>query len=160
MPLTASMPRRTCPSSYHRGSNEPPETFFQHREASNTAYNHLVDVVVENMNKVNAAIGTNYKPFNYYGAPDATDVIVAMGSVCGTLEEVVDVMTAQGKKVGVLEVHLFRPFSAKHMLSELAGDRSASGGSGPHQGTRCLWRAPVPGMWRRCSATPAARTSG
>ena len=104
---------------YHRGSNEPPETFFQHREASNTAYNHLVDVVVENMNKVNAAIGTNYKPFNYYGAPDATDVIVAMGSVCGTLEEVVDVMTAQGKKVGVLEVHLFRPFSAKHMLSEL-----------------------------------------
>lgn len=61
-----------------------------------------------------------------------------MGSVFGTLEEVVDVMTAQGKKVGVLEVHLFRPFSAKHMLSELAGDRSASGGSGPHQGARCL----------------------
>ncbi|MDY3014059.1 MAG: pyruvate:ferredoxin (flavodoxin) oxidoreductase [Evtepia sp.] len=104
---------------YHRGSNEPPETFFQHREASNTAYNNIVDVVVENMNKVNAKIGTNYKPFNYYGAPDATDVIVAMGSVCGTLEEVVDVMTAQGKKVGIIEVHLYRPFSAKHFLSEL-----------------------------------------
>ncbi|MCI8415048.1 MAG: pyruvate:ferredoxin (flavodoxin) oxidoreductase, partial [Ruminiclostridium sp.] len=104
---------------YHRGSNEPPETFFQHREASNTAYNDLVGVVVENMNKVNEKLGTHYKPFNYYGAPDATDVIVAMGSVCGTLEEVVDVMTAQGKKVGVLEVHLFRPFSAKHLLSEL-----------------------------------------
>ena len=104
---------------YHRGSNEPPETFFQHREASNTMYNNLVDVVIGNMNKVNEKIGTNYKPFNYYGAPDATDVIVAMGSVCGTLEEVVDVMTAQGKKVGVLEVHLFRPFSAKHMISEL-----------------------------------------
>ncbi len=104
---------------YHRGSNEPPETFFQHREASNTMYNDLVDVVVGNMEKVNAKIGTNYKPFNYYGAPDATDVIVAMGSVCGTLEEVVDVMTAGGAKVGVLEVHLFRPFSAKHLLAEL-----------------------------------------
>ena len=104
---------------YHRGTNEPPETFFQHREASNVMYNDFVDVVVENMNKVNASIGTNYKPFNYYGAPDATDVIVAMGSVCGTLEEVVDAMIAQGKKVGVLEVHLYRPFSAKHMLAEL-----------------------------------------
>ena len=104
---------------YHRGSNEPPETFFQHREASNTMYNDLVGVVVENMNKVNEKLGTHYKPFNYYGAPDATDVIIAMGSVCGTLEEVVDVMTAQGKKVGVLEVHLFRPFSAKHFLEEL-----------------------------------------
>ena len=104
---------------FHRGTNEPPETFFQHREASNVMYNDLVDVVVGNMNKVNEAIGTNYKPFNYYGAPDATDVIVAMGSVCGTLEEVVDAMTAAGKKVGVLEVHLYRPFSAKHMLAEL-----------------------------------------
>ena len=104
---------------YHRGSNEPPETFFQHREASNLTYDKLVDIVVGNMNKVNEAIGTNYKPFNYYGAPDATDVVVAMGSVCGTLEEVVDVMTAKGAKVGVLEVHLYRPFSAKHMLSEL-----------------------------------------
>ena len=104
---------------YHRGSNEPPETFFQHREASNPMYDNLVDIVVGNLNKVNEKIGTNYKPFNYYGAPDATDVVVAMGSVCGTLEEVVDVLTAQGKKVGVLEVHLYRPFSAKHMLSEL-----------------------------------------
>ncbi|MCF0123025.1 MAG: pyruvate:ferredoxin (flavodoxin) oxidoreductase [Ruminiclostridium sp.] len=104
---------------YHRGTNEPPETFFQHREASNTMYNDFVDVVVENMNKVNASIGTNYKPFNYYGAPDATDIVVAMGSVCGTLEEVVDVLNAQGKKVGVLEVHLYRPFSPKHMLAEL-----------------------------------------
>ena len=104
---------------YHRGSNESPETFFQHREASNLAYNHLVEIVVENMEKVNQRIGTNYKPFNYYGAPDATDVVVAMGSVCGTLEEVVDALMAQGRKVGVLEVHLYRPFSARHLLAEL-----------------------------------------
>ena len=104
---------------YHRGSNESPETFFQHREASNTAYNRLVETVVENMEKVNQRIGTNYKPFNYYGAPDATDVVVAMGSVCGTLEEVVDVLLAQGRKVGVLEVHLYRPFSSRHLLAEL-----------------------------------------
>ena len=104
---------------FHRGSNEPPETFFQHREASNKKYDELVEVVAGNMEKVNEKIGTNYKPFNYYGAPDATDVIVAMGSVCGTLEEVVDVMTAAGKKVGVLEVHLFRPFSVKHMMAVL-----------------------------------------
>ncbi len=104
---------------YHRGSNEPPETFFQHREASNLSYDRILDAVVGNMNKINEKLGTNYKPFNYYGAPDATDVVVAMGSVCGTLEEVVDVMTAQGKKVGILEVHLYRPFSAKHLLAEL-----------------------------------------
>ncbi len=82
------------------GSNESPETFFQHREASNTAYNRLVETVVENMEKVNQRIGTNYKPFNYYGAPDATDVVGGHGPVCGTLEEVVDVLPGPGEKSG------------------------------------------------------------
>ncbi|MEE1286049.1 MAG: pyruvate:ferredoxin (flavodoxin) oxidoreductase [Ruminobacter sp.] len=102
---------------YCMGSAEQPETFFQHREACNSAYLSTIDVVEKYMNMVNEKIGTNYKPFNYYGAEDATEVVVAMGSVCEALEEVVDYLNAQGKKVGVLEVHLYRPFSVKHLLS-------------------------------------------
>ena len=99
------------------GSAEQPETFFQHREASNTAYLETADIVNEYMQKVNAKIGTDYKPFNYYGAPDATEIIVAMGSVCDAIEELVDYLNgSKGKKVGVLEVHLYRPFSVKYML--------------------------------------------
>ncbi len=101
------------------GSAEQPETFFQHREACNTAYEQTIDVFVEYMNKVNEKIGTNYKPFNYYGDPNATDIIVAMGSVCEATEEVVDYLMEQGKKVGIIEVHLYRPFSVKHMLEVL-----------------------------------------
>ncbi len=99
------------------GSAEQPETFFQHREASNTAYNETPDIVAAYMDKVNAKIGTDYKPFNYYGAPDATDIIVAMGSVCDAAEELIDKLIADGKKVGMVEVHLYRPFSAKYMLN-------------------------------------------
>ena len=76
-----------------------------------------MDIVVEYMNKVNAKIGTDYKPFNYYGAPDAEEIIVAMGSVCDAAEEVIDYLRAKGKKVGIVEVHLYRPFSPKHMLA-------------------------------------------
>lgn len=101
------------------GSAEQPETFFQHREASNKAYIDTVDTVVKYMNAVNEKIGTNYKPFNYYGAPNAKEIVVAMGSVCEALEELVDYLNAKGKKVGILEVHLYRPFSIKHMLSEI-----------------------------------------
>ena len=97
------------------------------------------------MEKVNQRIGTNYKPFNYYGAPDATDVVVAMGSVCGTLEEVVDVLLAQGRKVGVLEVHLYRPFSSRHLLAELPDTLQRLAVLGPHQGARRLRRTPLPG---------------
>ena len=102
---------------HSNGSAEQPETFFQHREACNTAYNEAVDIVEEYMNKVNEKIGTDYKPFNYYGAPDAEEIIVAMGSVCDATEEVIDYLNARGRKVGIVEVHLFRPFSPKHMLS-------------------------------------------
>lgn len=99
------------------GSAEQPETFFQHREASNSAYDETVETVAEYMDKVNEKIGTNYKPFNYYGAPDATEIIVAMGSVCDAAEELIDYLVAQGKKVGMIEVHLYRPFSPKYLLN-------------------------------------------
>ena len=101
------------------GSAEQPETFFQHREACNTFYADTPDLVNEYMQKVNAKIGTDYKPFNYYGAPDATEIIVAMGSVCECTEEVVDWLNAQGKKVGLIKVHLYRPWSTKYLLNVL-----------------------------------------
>ncbi|MBQ9828551.1 MAG: pyruvate:ferredoxin (flavodoxin) oxidoreductase, partial [Lachnospiraceae bacterium] len=80
------------------GSAEQPETFFQHREASNPVYDATADIVAEYMDKVNAKLGTDYKPFTYYGAPDATEVIVAMGSVCDAIEEVVDYLNTKKKK--------------------------------------------------------------
>ncbi len=101
------------------GSAEQPETFFQHREACNVAYQETVDLIVKYMDLVNKKLGTSYKPFHYYGAEDATEVLVAMGSVCDACEEVVDYLNAKGHKVGVVEVHLYRPFSAKHLLSVL-----------------------------------------
>ena len=97
------------------GSAEQPETFFQHREASNPAYNETPDIIAKYMDKVNEKIGTNYKPFNYYGAPDATEILVAMGSVCDAAEEVIDYLNARGRKVGIIEVHLYRPFSVKYL---------------------------------------------
>ncbi len=99
------------------GSAEQPETFFQHREACNIVYNETPDLVNEYMEKVNAKIGTDYKPFNYYGAPDATEVIVAMGSICECAEEVIDYLNAKGKKVGIIEVHLYRPWSNKYLFN-------------------------------------------
>lgn len=101
------------------GSAEQPETFFQHREAANTAYNETADLIAKYMDIVNSRVGTDYKPFNYYGAPDATEVIVAMGSVCDTIEEVVDYLNGKGKKVGLVKVRLYRPFSAKYLLKVL-----------------------------------------
>ena len=102
-----------------RGTAQNDDIFFQAREACNKYYDACPEVVVEYMNKVNAKIGTNYKPFNYYGAADAEHVIVAMGSVCDCIEEVVDYLNAAGEKVGLLKVRLYRPFVADYMLSEL-----------------------------------------
>ncbi len=102
-----------------RGTAQNDDIFFQAREACNTYYDAIPETVVEYMNKVNEKIGTNYKPFNYYGAPDADRVIVAMGSVCDCAEEVVDYLNAAGEKVGLLKVRLYRPFVADYMLSEL-----------------------------------------
>ncbi len=99
------------------GSAEQPESFFQHREAINTAYNETADLVNDYMQKVNEKIGTDYKPFNYYGAPDADTIVIAMGSACDAAEEVIDYLNAKGKKVGIIEVHLYRPFSTRYLLN-------------------------------------------
>ena len=96
-----------------RGSAQNPDIFFQAREASNPYYEAVPGIVEEYMDKVNKKIGTNYQLFNYYGAPDAEHVIVAMGSVCDTIEEVIDYKLAQGEKVGLVKVRLYRPFVAQ-----------------------------------------------
>ena len=100
-----------------RGSAENSDIFFQHREACNKYYNDAVAATEMYMNKVNEKIGTDYKLFNYYGAADADRVIVAMGSVCDTIKETVDFLNARGEKVGMICVHLYRPFSVKHLVS-------------------------------------------
>ena len=102
-----------------RGTAQNDDIFFQAREACNKYYDTIPEVVVEYMNKINAKLGTDYKPFNYYGAEDAEHVIVAMGSVCDATEEVVDYLNAAGEKVGLLKVRLYRPFVADYLLSEL-----------------------------------------
>ena len=102
-----------------RGQAQNGDIFFQAREACNKYYDAVPEVVVDYMNQVNAKIGTDYKPFNYYGAPDAEHVIIAMGSACETIEEVIDYLTAAGEKVGLVKVHLYRPFVAKYLLDVL-----------------------------------------
>src|SRR5690606_38854749 len=94
-----------------KGTAQNPDIFFQAREASNKFYMAIPEVVEEYMNEINKITGRNYGLFNYYGAPDAEKVIVAMGSVCETIEETVDYLMAKGEKVGVIKVHLYRPFS-------------------------------------------------
>ena len=102
-----------------RGSHENGDIFFQHREACNAYYDAVPDIVEEYMDKVNAKLGTDYKPFNYYGAPDAERVIVAMGSICDVAEEVIDYLTAKGEKVGLVKVRLYRPFSAERLCAAI-----------------------------------------
>ena len=102
-----------------RGSAENGDIFFQHREACNKYYDAFPAIVEEYMNKVNEKIGTDYKLFNYYGAPDAERVIVAMGSVCDVAEEVIDYMLAAGEKVGLVKVRLYRPFVAAKLAEAI-----------------------------------------
>ncbi len=102
-----------------RGSAQNPDIFFQAREACNPYYEEVVKVTENYMNEVNSRIGTKYKLFNYYGARDAEKVIIAMGSVCDTIEETIDYLNANGEKVGLVKVRLFRPFSAKHLLAAI-----------------------------------------
>ena len=102
-----------------RGSAQNPDIFFQAREACNPYYDALPAIVQEYMDKVNEKIGTDYKLFNYYGAADAEHVIIAMGSVCDTIEETIDYLVAAGKKVGVVKVRLYRPFSAEALISAI-----------------------------------------
>ena len=102
-----------------RGSAQNPDIFFQAREACNPYYDALPAIVQEYMDKVNAKIGTDYKLFNYYGAPDAEKVIIAMGSVCDTIEETIDYLRAAGEKVGVVKVRLYRPFCADALVETI-----------------------------------------
>ena len=102
-----------------RGSAENGDIFFQHREACNSYYEKFPEIVEEYMAKVNEKLGTDYRLFNYYGAPDADRVIVAMGSVCDVCEEVVDWLNAHGEKVGLVKVRLYRPFRADRLIEAI-----------------------------------------
>ena len=114
--------RERALSSEHptmRGSHENGDIFFQNREASNKYYEAVPAIVEEYMDKVNAKLGTDYQLFNYYGAPDADRVIIAMGSICNVAEEVIDYLTAQGEKVGLVKVRLFRPFCPDKLIAAI-----------------------------------------
>ncbi|MBE7045144.1 MAG: pyruvate:ferredoxin (flavodoxin) oxidoreductase [Ruminococcaceae bacterium] len=102
-----------------RGTAQNPDVFFQAKEAANKYYEAIPALTQEYMDKVNAEIGTDYKLFNYYGAADAEQVIIAMGSACDTISETVDYLNANGQKVGMIKVRLYRPFSAKHLIEAI-----------------------------------------
>ena len=102
-----------------RSTVQNPDTFFQNREACNPYYDALPGIVEEYFAEINSITGRDYKLFNYYGAPDATDVVVAMGSVSGAVREAVDELNRSGAKAGFVQVHLYRPFSAEHLLRAL-----------------------------------------
>ena len=104
---------------YIKGTNQNPDIFFQQREGINLQYEELIDTVVDYMDAISKETGREYKPFNYYGAEDAENVVVAMGSVCDALIEMVDYLMADGQKVGLINVHLYRPFSPKHFFDVL-----------------------------------------
>ncbi|MCQ2361052.1 MAG: pyruvate:ferredoxin (flavodoxin) oxidoreductase [Paludibacteraceae bacterium] len=102
-----------------RGMAENPDHFFQHREASNPYYNAVPEIVENYMKEISKITGREYGLFNYYGAPDADRVIIAMGSITEAIRETIDYLTEKGEKVGLVAVHLYRPFSAKHFLAAL-----------------------------------------
>ncbi len=102
-----------------KGTAQNPDIFFQNREACNKFYDAIPGIVEDYMNQVNKKINSDYKLFNYYGAQDAENIIVAMGSVCDTIEETVDYLNKSGEKVGLIKVRLYRPFSVKHLLSQI-----------------------------------------
>lgn len=102
-----------------RGTTQNEDIYFQATEARNSDYDNMPDVINEYMEKINKITGKNYKPFNYHGDPKATKIIIAMGSVCDAIKEVVSDLNAKGEKVGLIEVHLYRPFSAKYLLNVL-----------------------------------------
>ena len=120
-----------------RGTAQNPDIFFQAKESANKFYDAVPDIVADYMDEISKITGRKYRPFTYYGAPDAENIIIAMGSVTETIKETIDYLTTQGKKVGLMSVHLFRPFSAKHFVEALPDsvkriavlDRAAEPGS-------------------------------
>ena len=101
------------------GMAENPDVFFAHRESSNPYYNAVADIVSDYMDKVSAVTGRKYRPFDYYGAKDAENIIIAMGSITECIKEVIDFENAKGKKLGLINVHLYRPFSLKYLQEAL-----------------------------------------
>ena len=122
-----------------RGSHENGDIFFQHREACNKYYDAVPGIVEEYMDKVNEKLGTDYKLFNYYGAPDAERVIVAMGSICDVAEEVIDYLTAKGEKVGLVKVRLYRPFCADKLAEAIPAYRQDALRCSTAPRSRALW---------------------
>jgi len=102
-----------------RGTAQNPDIYFQTRELQNRFYDTLPDIVNEYMEEISKITGRKYAPFTYYGAEDATEVVIAMGSITDTLKTIVDKLVAEGKKVGLISVHLYRPFSAKYLFNVL-----------------------------------------
>ncbi|NLF43727.1 MAG: pyruvate:ferredoxin (flavodoxin) oxidoreductase [Bacteroidales bacterium] len=102
-----------------RGTAQNPDIYFQSREAANRFYDAVPEIVADYMQKISALTGREYKPFTYYGAPDAENIIIAMGSITETIKEVIDYKMSQGEKVGLISVHLYRPFSVKYLLNVL-----------------------------------------
>ena len=132
-----------------RGSHENGDIFFQHREACNGHYDALPAVVEDYMHQVNAKLGTDYQLFNYYGAPDADRVIVAMGSFCDVAEEVIDYLNAHGEKVGLVKVRLYRPFVSSKFVEALPATVQQDRRHGPHEGAGRPRRAAVHGRDQR-----------
>lgn len=104
---------------YTKGTAQNPDIFFQAKEASNKYYEAVPDIVANYLAEISKVTGREYAPFNYYGDPKAENIIIAMGSVCETIEETVDYLRSQGEKVGVVKVHLYRPFSTKYFLNAI-----------------------------------------
>jgi len=104
---------------YTKGTAQNPDIYFQAKESANRFYEAIPDIVADYMDKVSKVTGREYKPFNYYGHPEAENVLILMGSACEAAEETVDYLLARGEKVGILKVHLYRPFSAKYFFKEL-----------------------------------------
>jgi pyruvate-ferredoxin/flavodoxin oxidoreductase len=102
-----------------RGTAQNPDIYFQSREASNKFYDAIPDIVNDYMQEISKITGRDYKPFTYYGAADAENVVIAMGSITETIQEVVDHLVSKGEKIGLLTVHLYRPFSAKYFMNAM-----------------------------------------
>ena len=126
-----------------RGTAQNPDIYFQAREAGNSYYEAVPDIVCEYMKEIGRLTGREYLPFDYYGPVDAEDVIVSMGSSCDTVEETVDYLTARGEKVGVIKVHLYRPFSGKYFSrcfrTQVTNRRAGPDQSRGRRASRC-WK--------------------
>jgi len=136
-----------------RGTAQNPDIYFQGREAANPYYDALPAVVDYYFDEMNKLTGRNYKAFNYYGAPDAERIIIAMGSVCEAIEETIDLLIARGEKVGMVKIHLYRPFSVERLLAAVPKsvkkiavlDRTKEPGA---YANRCSWTLPQPTLAR------------